>query len=148
MEVIIGGNQREIVRLAGVDTPEIFSPNRAGEYGDIADTDCLDLWATKAIQFTAQTLRGKSIVLVVNQPDQRDSYERLLGDLIIDGENFNSLLIEKGYARVLEEHESTKKDAYLALQSSAMSEGRGLWACGSSKDDSLVKTRFEEVPAL
>ncbi len=129
IEVIIDSNWREIVRLAGVDTPEIFSPNRMGEYGDITDTDCLDLWATKAAQFSTQTLKGKSIILEINQPDQRDTHDRLLGYLTMDGEDFNSKLIEEGYARVYEEHESSNKDQYLSLQSKAMSEARGLWEC-------------------
>ena len=87
IEVVLDGIIFETVRLVGVDTPEIFSKNRIGEYGSITDTVCLDEWGARATQFAAEVLDSKPIVLVLNQPYQRDPYGCLLAYILIDGED-------------------------------------------------------------
>ena len=44
VEVRFESGESDRVRIIGVDTPEIFSPNQASEYGNITDLDCLDKW--------------------------------------------------------------------------------------------------------
>ncbi|GEM_PF-935627 len=123
------GTSVERVRLLGVDTPEIFSENLPGKYGNITDTACLDRWGVTAAQFATQVLEGNTIELILRQPSERDRYGRLLAYAVVDGKDFGALLLEKGYARVYTEIPSTRESSYLALQSSTMAERTGLWEC-------------------
>ena len=127
------GSLHDTVRLVGVDTPEIYNRNRIGEYGSITDTDCLDEWGARASQYVAKMLDGKPIALTVNEPDQRDTYGRLLAYVLLDGVDFNAVLIEQGYGRAHLEYPSLKENEYLELQSQAMSRETGLWGCRSAQ---------------
>ena len=48
MDVRFKDGTSDRVRLLGVDTPETNAPNKANEYGDIADLKCLTRWGDKS----------------------------------------------------------------------------------------------------
>ena len=122
----------ETVRLLGVDTPET-PPNTVspGEFEGIPDSeagqDHLVSWGENATEFAERKLAGKEVRLVVDpESDRRGGYGRLLGYLYVDGENFNSLLLSGGYAR-LYESEFRLRDSFATTEATAQQERVGLW---------------------
>ncbi|WP_018933076.1 thermonuclease family protein [Gracilibacillus lacisalsi] len=79
--------QEETVRLLLVDTPETKHPNLP-----------VQPFGPEASEFAVEKLAGKEIQIEFDGPE-RDNYDRLLGYIWVDGENFNQLLLEEGFAR-------------------------------------------------
>ena len=122
----------ETVRLLGVDTPET-PPNTVspGEFEGIPDSEAgqghLISWGENATEFAERKRAGKEVRLVVDpESDRRGGYGRLLGYLYVDGENFNSLLLSGGYAR-LYESEFRLRDSFATTEATAQQERVGLW---------------------
>jgi micrococcal nuclease len=89
----------EDVRLIGVDTPETVDPDEEVEpYG------------RKASSFATSELTGKRVGLEFDQ-ERIDQYDRLLAYVYTgDGEMFNEVLVEKGYAQAYPYPPNTKYD--------------------------------------
>ena len=133
IEVEFESGQSDRVRIIGIDTPEIFSPNQLGEYGNITDLDCLDKWGDAATKNARDTLNNKTVKLIQDtQVQERDYYDRLLAYIDINGQDFGEMLLSRGYARVYVEGESSRKNNYLKLERGARSSGLGLWSCSVS----------------
>ena len=122
----------ETVRLLGVDTPET-PPNTVspGEFEGIPDSEAgqghLISWGENATEFAERKLAGKEVRLVVDpESDRRGGYGRLLAYIYVDGENFNSLLLSGGYAR-LYESEFRLRDSFATTEATAQQERVGLW---------------------
>ena len=122
----------ETVRLLGVDTPET-PPNTVspGEFEGIPDSEAgqghLISWGENATEFAERKLVGKEVRLVVDpESDRRGGYGRLLAYIYVDGENFNSLLLSGGYAR-LYESEFRLRDSFATTEATAQQERVGLW---------------------
>jgi len=129
-DVVLADGSLDTVRLLGVDTPERYAQNLPYEYGRITDTVCLDDWGHRATEFAVNALENKSVTLVLDpMAGERGSYGRLLAYVLVDGQDFGSALVTKGYARVYEEGVSGVKQDYLWLQIQAQSELAGLWGC-------------------
>ena len=123
----------DTVRLLGVDTPEMFTANKAYEYGNITDTGCLDRWGDLATAFAVETLEGQMIDLVLDpEAGERGFYDRLLAYIVVDDQDFNAKLVEQGYARVYAEGTSSREADYLRLQWAAQAQELGLWECKSA----------------
>ena len=130
IDVVFPDGSIERVRFLGIDTPETSSTNKAYEYGNIADTACLDHWGSLATEFAVQELRGQTINLIIDPlAGERGFYGRLLAYVLVRGQDFNATLIELGYARVYTEGNSTREQDYLKLEGQAQEEGIGLWEC-------------------
>ena len=132
VEIRYTNGTTETVRLLGVDTPET-PPNTVspGEFEGIPDSeagqDHLVSWGENATEFAERKLAGKEVRLVVDpESDRRGGYGRLLGYLYVDGENFNSLLLSGGYAR-LYESEFRLRDSFATTEATAQQERVGLW---------------------
>ena len=132
VEIRYANGTTETVRLLGVDTPET-PPNTVspGEFEGIPDSeagqDHLISWGENATDFAERKLAGKEVRLVVDpESDRRGGYGRLLGYLYVDGENFNSLLLSGGYAR-LYESEFRLRDSFATTEATAQQERVGLW---------------------
>jgi micrococcal nuclease len=132
VEIRYANGTTETVRLLGVDTPET-PPNTvsAGEFEGIPDTeagrDHLVSWGGNATEFAERTLAGTEVRLVVDpESDRRGGYGRLLAYIYVDGENFNSLLLSNGYAR-LYESEFRLRDSFATAEATAQQERIGLW---------------------
>lgn len=126
--IVVRGDERDRVRLVGIDTPESVKPN--------SPVEC---FGPEAADFADLVLTGRSVWL---EPDPlqppRDKYDRRLAYLWFQPTRtstelamFNLLAVEDGYAR-----EATYGDGYhwrsefLAAQSGAQQQGLGLWgAC-------------------
>ena len=132
VEIRYANGTTETVRLLGVDTPET-PPNTVSpeEFEGIPDTDAgrehLVLWGGNATDFAERTLAGEQVRLVVDpESDRRGSYGRLLAYIYVDGENFNSLLLSGGYAR-LYESEFRLRESFAATEATAQQERVGIW---------------------
>ncbi|RJX42750.1 nuclease [Halonotius aquaticus] len=132
VEIRYANGTTETVRLLGVDTPET-PPNTVSpaEFEGIPDTeagrDHLVSWGGNATEFAERKLAGTEVRLVVDpESDRRGGYGRLLAYIYVDGENFNSLLLSGGYAR-LYESEFRLRDSFAATEATAQQERVGLW---------------------
>jgi micrococcal nuclease len=116
------------IRLWGVDTPEVAG-SKAGEmyYGPQAST------------FAKQTLASKPVRLELSPTKTRDLYGRLLAYvyLLPEGDCFNELLLDQGYAYADWRFTHPLKDRYKTLEQRARRRGVGLWA----------GVKFEQMPA-
>jgi len=127
----------ENVRLLGVDAPETRADNDPAEFEGIPDTetgrDHLRTWGDRATAFAESRLEvGETVRIAVDETaDRRGSYGRLLVYLYDDGELFNRLLLERGYAR-LYDTAFERRQAFAAAEAAARERGIGLWGYGGS----------------
>lgn len=102
-----------VVRLIGIDTPEIHG--RTGCYG------------TQAAGFTRRRL-GSREVLVAFDVDVTDRYGRALAYVWRDGVLFNAELVRDGYAQQLTVPPNVRyAELFRRLVVQARRDGRGLW---------------------
>lgn len=105
---ILVGEDRQRVRLHGIDCPERGQP-----------------FGTKAKEYALEHAAGKAVSVKVRD---RDRYGRLVGEVILpDGRNLNHDLVRAGLAWWYERY--APKDSQLkALELEAREAKRGLWA--------------------
>ena len=146
VEIRLSSGLQDTVRLIGVDTPEVSKSNRSDEYKGVTDVLCLDLWGARATEFAETYLieQKQGVQTMTLETDsltgERGYYNRLLAYIIVDGIDFNSLLVENGYARVYTEEPFSKASAYLSLEKSAQQQNIGLWSCKSTQVSTLTPT--------
>lgn len=118
--VINKNGVNESVRLIGIDTPET-----------VHSTKPIQCFGIEASKKTKEWLEGAQVELIIDEGEgERDKYRRLLGYIYReDGMFINLELIKQGFA-----YEYTYEDPYqyqaefMAAQTLAESERRGLWA--------------------
>lgn len=125
----------ERVRLLGVDTPEVHTEVDPAEFEGVPDTEsgrsCLRTWGDRASQFATDRLAGETVTVVFDaEADRRGSYDRLLAYVNTDGDSFNYVLLQRGYAR-LYDSEFTRRDEFARAEDRAQANGTGLWSCAS-----------------
>jgi micrococcal nuclease len=135
VEISYGNGTADTVRLLGVDTPEIHSANTPGEFESVPETaageNCLRRYGERASAFAEERLAGERVTLRFDpESDRRGYYGRLLGYLIVDGENFNRELLDDGLARVYDSS-FTLRERFEEVESDARANGTGLWACAT-----------------
>ncbi len=117
IEVSLEDGIKEIVRIIGIDTPEIL-------YGETA-SDC---FAQEARERMEELLFNGYISLEKNNVgEDRDKYERLLRFVSVNEEDVGSILIKEGYARAYPWFMHSKKENYKILEDVAKKRGRGIW---------------------
>ena len=116
--VINYNGEDEKVRLIGVDTPESVHP----------DEDKNTEFGVSVSNFSKEMLLGKQIQIEFDV-SQRDKYGRLLAYVYIDGQMYNKILLEKGYAKVATYPPNVKYvDDFTSIQKEARENKVGLWA--------------------
>jgi micrococcal nuclease len=102
------------IRYLLVDTPET------------SDGDC---YAENAKQFNTDLVLNKTIELQYDV-ECTDRFGRTLAYVTVDGQDVNTLMIQRGYACVLHisPNGDSRIDEFKALELDAMRAGRGLWA--------------------
>ncbi len=105
----------ERIRYLMVDTPETTQGH----------DDC---FGSNAVQFNRDLVLGKTVSLTYDT-ECTDQYGRLLAYVSVDGQEVNSLLIERGYGCVLHipPNGNDRADEFEALERAAKDGGRGLW---------------------
>jgi len=118
--VQLPGGDHERVRLLGVDAPEVKGYRDAEPGGEEAKARARELLGSGPVRLEAD-----------GTADERDGYQRLLRYVHLpDGRDLGRTLIEEGYARAYRRFTYSRKKEYLALESQAREERRGLWAEG------------------
>jgi len=115
--VINYNGEEEKVRLIGVDTPESVHPNKEKntEFGD------------EVSDFSKEMLLGKEVRLEFDV-DERDQYNRLLAYVYLDGQMYNKILLEKGYAKIATYPPNVKYvEDFTQIQKQARENKMGLW---------------------
>ena len=122
----------DTLRLLGIDCPEKQAyTNKAYEYGDITDLDCLSIFGNQATIFSTILLNSTSITIEFDEnAGFKDIYNRWLGYVyLLNGTDFNELLIKKGYARVYYLESFNHKQSYQHYEEQAITNQSGLWSC-------------------
>jgi len=105
------------VRFLGVDTPETKHVVKG-----------IQFWGPEASQFTKKLLTDVDVVVHVDPKNQYGVFGRSLVYLeLMDGRDFNAMLIRGGYARVTREYKFSRMKEYVALESKAKAAGLGMW---------------------
>ena len=129
IDVVFDDGTRERVRMLGIDTPEINTPNKPNEFGTITDTVCLYQWGLLARQFV-DMMWGRTVTLVLDPlAGERDSFSQMQAYVLSEGIDVNSAMAEGGLARAYAETETSRGEQYRALEERARSQGQGLWEC-------------------
>ena len=113
----VGLSVVETIRLLGVNTPEINSPNRAAQH-----------FGEDASNFTRERLLGRTVHLAFDW-DLRDRYGRLLAYIFTGpGRCFNAELIYEGFGYAYLRYPFQFMEEFAAFEQEAVRHGRGLWA--------------------
>ncbi len=116
-------NSPELVRLIGIDTPEISGP--------YTEEEC---FGPEASERVTELLKGEYVVLLKDpHTEDRDQYDRLLRYVFTkEGENINALLLEEGYAHYFPYESFAFQDHFETLETQAQTQNLGLWStCGN-----------------
>ncbi len=134
VKVMFNGKE-ESLRFIGVDTPESVHPDQTRNMpeGKIAS------------DFTKKMLEGKDIGIEFDV-QERDQYGRLLGYVHYNGEMFNKVLLEEGYAKLSTYPPNTMYvDEFTQLQEQARINKKGFWApnkvISKEKEPEIVITK-------
>lgn len=133
IKVVFPDGRRETARLLGVDTPEIYGENKAGEFEGVPDTEvanaCLDRWAERASSYAKNRLLGETVTLQFDENEpERGYYGRLLVYVHDEEGEFNYALVTKGLARVYDS-KFQHRERYYEAEDAAQQAGVGLWGC-------------------
>ena len=110
--------QEEPVRLREIDAPEITHRKKAGQ----------EPWGRKAKDFAQSLVRGKTVRLEVEEPDERDKYHRLLAYVFLNHIFVNRELILSGNAFFYPGPFRGKyADELQEAEEEAREKGRGVW---------------------
>ncbi len=118
---------KDEVRLIGVDTPETKEPG------------CdVQPYGPEASEFATSELQGEEVDLEFDE-DREDRYDRLLAYVHNDGEMFNEMLLEEGYAQIYIVSPNDKyEDRFEEAQEEAQAAERGIWALSASEQAQLT----------
>jgi micrococcal nuclease len=119
IRVLIRG-QEDIVRLIGIDAPEIVDPKKS-----------IQCFGKEAFGKAKEILTGRSIILESDSSQgDRDEYGRLLRYVFLqDGTNFDEFMIDKGFAReyTFKNNPYKYQSEFVQAQLRAREGDRGMW---------------------
>jgi endonuclease YncB( thermonuclease family) len=124
ISVQLDDGSKEIIRLIGIDAPEMGDPDSYPEP-----------FAPEA-KSSLKKVKGKRVTLLLSSDDryQRDDYGRLLCVVIHDGDNLNARLLREGLAsRMFFRNSMLSFPAWEDLEVEARRAGRGIWSNLGSK---------------
>lgn len=107
-----------LVRLIGVDAPEIDGPYRKAEKGGI-----------EAREFVRSITSGQSARIVRDPQNDNDPHGRTLAYVYLeDGRFLNLEIVRAGHARVYRKFRFRERDRMIEAEREAREAQRGLWA--------------------
>jgi len=121
---------KERVRLIGIDTPEMHESNKL--YRDAQrsgqDVEAIKRLGRQAYEFTKKLVEGKRVRLEFDV-ERYDKYKRILAYVYLeDGTFVNAKIVEEGYASLMTYPPNVKyADLFLKLYRQARENRRGLW---------------------
>jgi len=135
-DTIVGvdaNNNKETIRLLGVDTPEL-NDAKTSEWTGIDESKngklWLENWAEKATKFMKDTVLDQSVFVVIDEnADRRGTYDRLLAYIYIDDmttDSINLQLLQEGYAKIYPT-EFSLLDSFKNAEAESMDRNVGVW---------------------
>ncbi|MDR1776883.1 MAG: thermonuclease family protein [Desulfovibrio sp.] len=120
---------RRVVRLAGIDAPEMARPARGGTKNDVKKGQ---YYARQARQSMVHLAQGKKVRLFpVTDQGEKDDYGRIIADVRLeDGQSLSALMVGQG-AAFFYPHTNLNgafMQRLLQLQKRAIAAKSGLWA--------------------
>lgn len=112
-------SDRRIVRLAGLDAPEVSHKDKKAQY-----------YSKQAKIILENLTRGRLVELEFPGVSSKDNYGRLICNLILpDGRSLNEELVSQGAAFFYPHRDLNPQfqDKLLELQTDAINERRGMW---------------------
>ena len=113
--LLINGRIQQRIRLAGIDAPEKAQP-----------------FGSRAKQQLSSLVFGKTVTVV---GERQDRYHRLIGKILVDGQDVNLEMVASGYAWHFKRYEAEQSPIdrviYGRREREARSGRRGLWADAS-----------------
>lgn len=105
----------ERIRYLMVNTPETTG----------GKNEC---YGANAVQFNRDLVEGKTVTLSYDQ-ECTDRFDRTLAYVSVNGQEVNTLMIERGYACLLHipPNGADRADEFEALEDAAKAANRGLW---------------------
>ncbi len=124
------------IRLWGVDTPEVAG-SKTGEMH----------YGPEASAFAKRALHDRQVRIELSPSKTRGLYGRLLAyvHLVPEGDSFNELLLEQGYAYADWRFPHPLKKPYKTLEKRARRRGVGLWADVKLEDKPAWRQRMEKA---
>ncbi len=117
MDTPDGAAKETIIRLWGVDTPEVHNVPAPAFYGP------------EASAFTHAVADGRAVRLELVPGKTRGYYGRLLAYVYLpDGSMLNERLIQQGYAYADPRFAHPRKKSFIAMEKRARKQRAGLWA--------------------
>jgi len=122
---------KERVRLLGIDTPEKFQSNKLDKDVERSGQDkkTIQRLGTLSSDYAKKLVEGKQVVLMTEpNHEEKDKYGRLLRYVYLeDGTFINKKLIEDGYANAYRQFPLSKLDEFIQAEKVARENRRGLW---------------------
>lgn len=116
-------SKKETVRLIGIDSPEVLDERKPVQcFGKEASGKAKEMLIGKTITLESDPTQG-----------ERDDYGRLLRYVFLEDQNFNNLMLSKGYAReyTFKGKAYRYQTEFIQTQEKARKDNRGLWADGA-----------------
>lgn len=121
---------KERVRLIGIDTPEMHESNKLYRDSQRSGQDIATIKALgkRAYEFTKKLVEGKRVSLEFDV-ERHDKYDRILAYVFLkDGTFVNAEIVKQGYASLMTYPPNVKyADEFLKLYREARENKRGLW---------------------
>lgn len=111
--------EEESIRLLLIDTPESVHPDEPTQpYGE------------ESSEFAEEYFDDVDEVELEIGQEERGKYGRLLAHVFVDDENFNKVMVEKGYARVAFVQEPNTKyiDEFNEAEEEAKEDNKKIWS--------------------
>ena len=160
LEVESGDGNIVEIHLLAVVAPEVHKPNDPTAFSEVSNTACLDVWGQRAAEFVTGELDGKTITLMP-ETERGDnlifndlfSFGRLLAYVELDGEDFNALLVERGFAGASAAKSNSgtpnsRTEHYLELEKEAQRRSAGFWACQQLGSGGAASGRSTPAPVI
>lgn len=122
---------RERVRLIGIDTPEMHESNKLNRDAQRSgqDVETIKQLGRQSYAFTKKLVEGKRVRLEFDV-ERFDKYKRILAYVYLeDGTFVNARIVQEGYASLMTYPPNVKyADLFLKLYTEARQNQRGLWS--------------------
>jgi len=121
---------KERVRLIGIDTPEMHESNKLNRDAQRSgqDVETIKQLGRQSYAFTKKLVEGKRVRLEFDV-ERFDKYKRILAYVYLeDGTFVNARIVQEGYASLMTYPPNVKyADLFLKLYQEARKNQRGLW---------------------
>lgn len=122
---------KERVRLIGIDTPEMHESNKLNRDAQRSgqDVETIKQLGRQSYAFTKKLVEGKRVRLEFDV-ERFDKYKRILAYVYLeDGTFVNARIVQEGYASLMTYPPNVKyADLFLKLYQEARQNQRGLWS--------------------